>query len=461
MLNESSTVQELLTEIRTQKERLISEKKIKKARSLPCITDDEKPFEIPSTWKWVRLGEVLQIINGDRGKNYPSKKELHETGDIPFISALNINDDTISTEQLLYVDKKRYDILRSGKLKKGDLVLCIRGSLGKNCRYPFETGAIASSLVIIRSYLKIDFIYDYMAYYLNSLLFKEEMSQYDNGTAQPNLGARDLSLFAVPLPPLAEQQRIVARVKSLFAKLDAAKAKVQSVLDAHEARKAALLHDAFTGKLTAKWRKEYGVTSDSWYTDTLKNLCEKITDGTHHSPPNSDKGDYMYVTAKNIKETGIELDNITYVSSAVHEEIYKRCDVQKGDVLYIKDGATTGIATVNTLDEPFSLLSSVAVLRPHEERLLSGYLKHLLNSSEQKSKMINNMSGNAITRLTLSKLKETSIKVCSLAEQQEIVRILDRLLGREEQVRQSAESVLETIDRMKQSILARAFRGEL
>lgn len=265
----------------------------------------------------------------------------------------------------------------------------------------------------------------------------------------------------VPYPSVSEQQRLVARIESLFAKLDAAKAKVQAVLDAHEARKAALLHDAFAGKLTAKWRKEHGIASDSWYTDTLKDLCVKITDGTHHSPPNTNKGDYMYVTAKNIKETGIMLDNITYVSSAVHDEIYSRCDVKKGDVLYIKDGATTGIATVNTLDEPFSLLSSVAVLRPHEERLLPGYLKHLLNSSEQKSKMLNNMSGNAITRLTLSKIKATSIKVCSLSEQHEIVSILDRLLGREEEVRQSAESVLAAIDSMKQSILARAFRGEL
>ena len=172
------------------------------------------------------------------------------------------------------------------------------------------------------------------------------------------------------LPPLDEQRRIVARIESLFAKLDAAKAKVQAVLDAHETRKAALLHDAFAGKLTVKWRKEHGIASDSWHTDTLKDLCVKITDGTHHSPPNTDKGDYMYVTAKNVKEAGIMLDNITYVSSALHDEIYSRCDMKKGDVLYIKDGATTGIATVNTLDEPFSLLSSVAVLRPHEERLL-------------------------------------------------------------------------------------------
>lgn len=267
--------------------------------------------------------------------------------------------------------------------------------------------------------------------------------------------------YPILLPPLDEQRRIVARIESLFAKLDAAKAKVQAVLDAHETRKAALLHDAFAGKLTVKWRKEHGIASDSWHTDTLKDLCVKITDGTHHSPPNTDKGDYMYVTAKNVKEAGIMLDNITYVSSALHDEIYSRCDMKKGDVLYIKDGATTGIATVNTLDEPFSLLSSVAVLRPHEERLLPGYLKHRLNSSEQKRKMLNNMSGNAITRLTLSKIKATCIKVCSLSEQQEIVAILDRLLGREEEVRQSAESVLASIDGMKQSILARAFRGEL
>ena len=126
------------------------------------------------------------------------------------------------------------------------------------------------------------------------------------------------------LPPLDEQRRIVARIESLFAKLDAAKAKVQAVLDAHETRKAALLHDAFAGKLTVKWRKEHGIASDSWHTDTLKDLCVKITDGTHHSPPNTDKGDYMYVTAKNVKEAGIMLDNITYVSSALHDKIYSR-----------------------------------------------------------------------------------------------------------------------------------------
>ena len=293
--------------------------------------------------------------------------------------------------------------------------------------------------------------------------FRERMLSNVSGVGGSLMRAkpRFVQTYPVALPSLSEQHRLVARIESLFAKLDAAKEKVQSVLNSHETRKAALLHDAFTGKLTAKWREEQGITFESWHSDTLKNLCEKITDGTHHSPPNAETGDYMYITAKNIKEAGIELDNVTYVTTAVHKEIYSRCDVQKGDVLYIKDGATTGIATVNTLDEPFSLLSSVAVLRPHKDLLLSSYLKHLLNSAEQRSKMIRNMSGNAITRLTLSKIKATSIKVCSLPEQQEIIRILDRLLAREQRARQTAEETLTAIDRMKQAILARAFRGEL
>ena len=199
---------------------------------------------------------------------------------------------------------------------------------------------------------------------------------------------------------------------------------------------------------------------EEWETVKLKDVCEKITDGTHHSPQSFDAGEYMYVTAKNIKEYGIDLNNITYVSKDVHDEIYSRCDVRYGDVLYIKDGATTGIATVNTIEEQFSLLSSVAVLRPVAERLDARYLTYNLNSAETKAMMINNMSGNAITRLTLKKIKDAEIMICSLHEQQEIVRILDELLAKEQQITALAEAVLDEIEATKKSILAKAFRGE-
>lgn len=420
------------------------------------VPEKEWPYALPDGWKWVYLGEITTIVGGGT----PSSRcpEYYDDGKIPWITPADLSD-----YNEVYISHGRRNITQLG-LEKSSAKLMPENTVLLSSRAPIGYVAIAANDICtnqgFKSFLpSIHFIPEYLYWFLkgNQAL----LQQYASGTTFLELSSRRASEIKLPIPPLSEQHRLVARIESLFAKLDAAKEKVQSVLDSHETRKAALLHDAFTGKLTAKWREEQGITFESWHSDTLKNLCEKITDGTHHSPPNAETGDYMYITAKNIKEAGIELDNVTYVTTAVHKEIYSRCDVQKGDVLYIKDGATTGIATVNTLDEPFSLLSSVAVLRPHKDLLLSSYLKHLLNSAEQRSKMIRNMSGNAITRLTLSKIKATSIKVCSLPEQQEIVRILDRLLDKEQRAQQAAEATLAAIDRMKQSILARAFRGEL
>ena len=213
---EEGTAKDLLAKIWAEKARLIKEKKIKKTKPLPAITDDEKPFDIPESWEWTRVGDIVEIINGDRGKNYPSKSQLHRTGDIPFISAINIQNGTIAKDNLLYVDETQYDALRSGKLSKGDIVLCIRGSLGKNGRYPFERGAIASSLVIIRSFISSEVFCRYFSTYLSTGLFQDEINHYNNGTAQPNLGARDLMKFLFPIPPLAEQHRIVAKPEELL-----------------------------------------------------------------------------------------------------------------------------------------------------------------------------------------------------------------------------------------------------
>lgn len=101
-----------------------------------------------------------------------------------------------------------------------------------------------------------------------------------------------------------------------------------------------------------------------WEWVRLIDVLAKLTDGTHHSPPNSAQGDSMYITAKNIKAEGVLLEGVTYISSEVHHEIYSRCNPEPGDILYIKDGATTGIVTINNLDQPFSMLSSVALLKP-------------------------------------------------------------------------------------------------
>ena len=174
--------------------------------SMKCI-EDEIPFDLPDGWAWAFLSNIVYVLNGDRGQSYPAKSKLRSKG-IPFVSASNIQDGVVSSDGLLCLSDSQYDALGAGKLLAGDIVYCIRGSLGKCGLFTMEKGAIASSLVIVRSLFDAPQITDYIFLYLNSALAAGEIKKYDNGSAQPNLAAKDFRYFLVPLPPQAEMQRI-------------------------------------------------------------------------------------------------------------------------------------------------------------------------------------------------------------------------------------------------------------
>lgn len=198
-----------------------------------------------------------------------------------------------------------------------------------------------------------------------------------------------------------------------------------------------------------------------WAEAPLPFVCTKITDGTHHSPVNLPTGDYKYVTAKNIRPWGLDLSDISFVDAKTHQEIYARCPVEKGDVLYIKDGATTGLAVVNPLDEPFSMLSSVALLKPDRQAIEPSYLKHWLNSPETLSMMLDKMTGTAIRRLTLTTISAQIFPLAPLHEQRRIVAKVDGLIARTARARKELDRIPTLIARYKQRLLALAFSGEL
>ncbi|MBQ6258719.1 MAG: hypothetical protein IJJ79_03430 [Lachnospiraceae bacterium] len=150
----------------------------KVGKNEPVSLADEVPFEIPENWEWVRLSNLFSVLNGDRGKNYPAKSTLSHSG-IPFISALNLDGKTvIDDDNLLCLSDEQFEKLGNGKLSKDDVVVCIRGSLGKHGRYPFDKGAIASSLVILRPHLNVPVIADYIMMYLDTPLFFSEIKKY-------------------------------------------------------------------------------------------------------------------------------------------------------------------------------------------------------------------------------------------------------------------------------------------
>ena len=210
----------LLKKITEKKQKLIKEGKVKKQKALPAITENEIPFDIPKSWEWVRLDELAIFENGDRGKNYPNKSEYVQSG-VAWINTGHIEPSGyLSNTKMNYITREKFDSLRSGKIEANDLVFCLRGATyGKVSRVePYTEGAVASSLMIIRPIISV--LRDYLLLYLKTPLAFCELAKYANGSAQPNLGAKEVRKYLVPLPPLKEQKRILECVEELLPKLD-------------------------------------------------------------------------------------------------------------------------------------------------------------------------------------------------------------------------------------------------
>lgn len=169
---------------------------------------------IPENWDLSYLGELCLFENGDRGKNYPSRNSFASDG-IPFINAGHVDDGQINLREMNYIPRENFDLLRGGKVKSGDVLFCLRGSLGKFgvVGEGFGDGAIASSLVIIRpkpTKLKLN----YLTSYLKSKYCVQMIERWAGGAAQPNLGVQDLVRFVIPLPPTLAEQEAIAEALS-------------------------------------------------------------------------------------------------------------------------------------------------------------------------------------------------------------------------------------------------------
>lgn len=222
---------ELLKEIEAEKQHLVKTGKIKRPKSLPSIKPEEVPYALPKGWEWVRLGELAEFINGDRGKNYPNSEEYVSEG-IPWINTGHIEPDgSLTRRDMYFITREKFESLNGGKIQIGDMVYCLRGAtFGKTAIVdPYTEGAIASSLMIIRPYAPTPKRYMYQ--YLIGPVGRSQIFRFDNGSAQPNLSANSVRLYVYPLPPLPEQHRIVARIDQLMALCDTLDQQIDAATD--------------------------------------------------------------------------------------------------------------------------------------------------------------------------------------------------------------------------------------
>lgn len=212
----------------------------------PVAPDTTDLPKLPEGWVWATIEQLATLHNGDRGKNYPSRSDFVSSG-IPFVNAGHLQDGCLLKDRLDYVTRSKFESLRAGKIKHGDFLFCIRGSLGKFAQVDIDNGAIASSLVILRfsDICSSKYLYAYLA----SPLVIDEIREYDNGTAQPNLAARDLARFVVPLPGISEQVLIGETVGHELESIRTLDRDCKTESARSAALRQSILKDAFAGKL--------------------------------------------------------------------------------------------------------------------------------------------------------------------------------------------------------------------
>lgn len=257
---------------------------------------------------------------------------------------------------------------------------------------------------------KKDFNVDYLCY---SLMFYNTDGLI-NGATRQKLTQATMRQMLIPQCAYQEQCDIVAQMNKVNLIIKTRQNQLQKLDELVKARFVELFGDPISNPM-------------NWNKRTLKEVCTKLNDGTHFSPESFSMGDYKYITAKNIKASGFDFSNITYVPEAVHRPIFERCNPEQGDVLYIKDGATTGIAIVNTLKEEFTLLSSVALLKQNRNVINGYFLAALLNNADMYSDIRNNMGGAAITRLTIAKLNAVKVIVPPLDLQNRFAAFVEQV----------------------------------
>ena len=414
------------------------------------VPAEEQPYEVPENWVWVRLGAIAEIVTGGT----PSKKHPeYYGGNFPFYKPSDLDQGRLTYDASEYLSEEGKNVSRI--IPKNSTAVCCIGSIGK-CGYLMCEGT--TNQQINSAIPKINSLCLY--YYLCTENFVQDLLSMASATTIAIVNKSKMESCAFPLPPLSEQQRIVERIEELFAKLDEAKERLQEVADSFAVRKAAILHNAFTGELTKQWRRENGVSDESWEEKKGEDFFEYVTSGSRGwAKYYSDKGS-IFIRMGNLNHGTIELDfsDIQYVELPDQVE-GQRSKLQKNDIL-ISITADVGMIALVREDMDAYINQHVALARPKND-LYAEFLAWYFVSNDGLQQMQNKQRGATKIGLGLQDIRSIILKIPTLPEQHEIVRLIDDLLARERAAQQAAEQALASIDLMKKSILARAFRGEL
>lgn len=424
------------------------------------VPKEEQAYKIPNNWCWVRLDFLLkEICNGTTIKQNKEGKtarvtriESLQNNTIDFNRIGNIVNESLIKDKDWYIE--------------GDIIVSHINSIehvGKSAVITRDMLPLVHGMNLLRLRLNNICNSQFFQLYTRTTDYKKSIvNRVNRAVNQVSINQKQLCSLEIPITNLKEQQRIVNRIESLFAKLDRAKELIENTLAQFEQNKMAILHKAFTGELTAKWRKENNIDLSSWENGILMDFC-KINPKKINTKEFDDDMIVSFIPMPCVSDIWGKI---------VKKELRKLGEVKKGytnfcegDVLFAKitpcmeNGKS---AIVDKLENDIGFGSTeFYVLRCDENKLNNKYLHYFVRQKTFRDEAKGEMTG-AVGQQRVPKtfLENYKMKVPTIEEQQEIVNILDKLLAKYNKIK-NLEQQLEKIELLKKAILAKAFRGEL
>ena len=455
-LPEDGTAEELYQQVQEEKQALIKAGKIKKEKPLPEITEEDIPFEIPNNWTWFRWGNVSFQIQ--YGYNAPAQ----DKGRIRMVRITDIQNNKVVWNTVPYCDIDEESISEYLLCPNNILFARTGGTVGKSFLVETVEEEAVFAGYLIRTSFSSHISAKYMKFFMDSQLYWKQLRDGTTATAQPNCNAKTLSKMIVPIPPLAEQQRIVDKIDQAFSVLDAIDTLQAQYADNLTALKAKLIEAAIQGKLTEQLPEDG--TADVLYLQVQDERKRQETVGiikTVELAPDVKETEKPFDIPSNWKWT--HLGNVSYIVRGgsprpIKEYITTRDDginwIKIGDVekggkyIYsthekiIPEGESR---SRRVYPGDFLLTNSMSFGRPYISKIegcihdgwllihgLNGfdpdYLYFLLSSSYLYGQFSVKASGSTVDNLNIDKVKNAIIPLPPLAEQRRIAKKIDEVM---------------------------------
>ena len=454
------TGEELFRQIQTKKLTLIKAGKIKKEKSLPEITEDEIPFDIPNSWKWIKLGEVASVLGG---KRIPAGRTLtaDNTG-YKYIRVSDMKNGSVLTENLLYVPTDIYPSISHYVIHKEDVYITVAGTIGRVGKIPPEIdGANLTENADRLVFSIID--QDWLIKCLESSLVQQQIIDATTKVGQPKLAIKRIQELLIPLPPLAEQKRIVAKIEALLPLIDRYEQAWSKLEDFNKRfpvdMQKSILQMAIQGKLVPQLPEEG--TGEELFQQTQAEFQEDdskpkrrgkkaaVAVTTEQDPPFDIPETWKWVKLGQLGYTNIGLtyspkdicnDGVVVLRSSNiqngkmdYEDIVRvSCDIPDNKMCHIGDilicarnGSKRLVGKAALIDqEGMSFGAFMAIFRS----ACNPYILHVINSAYFRNTLLGDTGTTTINQITQDMLKNVMIPLPPLEEQKRIVAKLEEIL---------------------------------